>query len=428
MDVSEFIRTYGKPYDPATDDYDVPPFQEHVENASKSSRIYHAQRYWTKQDAYTVKRFIEHYTKPGEIVLDAFCGTGMTGVAALMSGRHAILFDISPVCIHMARNFTTPIAPGELDRAYRIFHAQVDKEIAPLYQTTCHKCHNKEARIISTLLSDVYKCPRCDAEVIFAHGERWQQLKAGKKIEKLKCPECNHLFAKGRATLASVIPIELRISCPRCKVIGVEATRTVTKKDLNRFYEIEQMAIPYWYPKDVKFPTGYNTRQPLKRGITHPYQMFTHRNLIALSVIWHHINLVSDSQIQSKLTFAFTSSIFLASMMLSWRPRRIDGEIREGLAGPEGYRAGTLYIPSVISEKDVLLNFDQKVKLVIGGMTDILAGMLGKSSDVVVTKGSAMNLSGVPSKSVDYLFYDPPYGGNINYSELDVGSMAWRNH
>jgi len=45
MDVAEFIRTYGKPYDPATDDYDVPPFQKSFDNASKASKIYNMHLY-----------------------------------------------------------------------------------------------------------------------------------------------------------------------------------------------------------------------------------------------------------------------------------------------------------------------------------------------------------------------------------------------
>jgi len=60
MDVAEFIRTYGKAYDPAPDDYDVPPFQRSFDNASKASRIYNMHIYWTKQDPYVVREFIEH--------------------------------------------------------------------------------------------------------------------------------------------------------------------------------------------------------------------------------------------------------------------------------------------------------------------------------------------------------------------------------
>jgi len=424
MEISEFIRKYGKPYDPATDNYDVPPFQENIDNASKSSHIYHAQRYWTKQDPYTVKRFIEHYTQPGDIVLDAFAGTGMTGVAAMMSGRHAILFDISPACLHMARNFTTPIEPGELERAYHVLRSHVEEEIAPLYQTTCHKCHSQDARIISTVLSDVYQCPRCHSEVVYADEERWQQLKAGKEVGRLRCPGCQHTFSKASADFFRVTPIELRISCPHCRIIGTEATRALTQEDRQRYQEIEQMSIPYWYPKDVVF-TGQEPKRNYKRGITHPYQMFSHRNLIALSIVWHYIQQVSDCALRDKLVFIFTGATFKASYMLAWGPRRVDGEFKEGLAGPEGIRAGTLYIPSLISEKDVLFNLDQKVKLVMKGMSAIHSDTRGKTSTVVLEKRSAMDLVVVPDRSVDYLFYDPPYGSNIEYSALNLMWEAW---
>ena len=38
--IKEFNEKCGKPYNPETDDYDVPPFQENINNASKSSKIY----------------------------------------------------------------------------------------------------------------------------------------------------------------------------------------------------------------------------------------------------------------------------------------------------------------------------------------------------------------------------------------------------
>ena len=31
-------------------------------------------------------RYILHYTEPGDVVFDGFCGTGMTGVAAQLCG------------------------------------------------------------------------------------------------------------------------------------------------------------------------------------------------------------------------------------------------------------------------------------------------------------------------------------------------------
>ena len=36
-------------------------------------------------------RYILHYTEPGDMVFDGFCGTGMTGVAAQLCGDKAVV-------------------------------------------------------------------------------------------------------------------------------------------------------------------------------------------------------------------------------------------------------------------------------------------------------------------------------------------------
>ena len=36
-------------------------------------------------------RYILHYTEPGDVVFDGFCGTGMTGVAAQLCGDRSVL-------------------------------------------------------------------------------------------------------------------------------------------------------------------------------------------------------------------------------------------------------------------------------------------------------------------------------------------------
>ena len=197
--LAEFIKKYSKPYDPETDDYDVGPFQKNFDNASKSSKIYNMHMYWTKQDPYVVKEFIEHYTKPGDVVVDAFCGTGMTGVASMMCGRHAILCDISPACIHIAKNYTTPIDPLILKDAYVHLLEKVEPEIKPLYKTKCHNCGYEDAQIANTILSDVFRCPRCSNEVLYAGDGRWEQMKKGEKFRKIRCGNCGYEFSKARA-------------------------------------------------------------------------------------------------------------------------------------------------------------------------------------------------------------------------------------
>jgi len=79
--IPEFIRQHGRPYDPETDDYHREPFATDV-SEGKNDPIYNAHSYHTKVPHKAIMRYILHYTEPGDVVFDGFCGTGMTGVAA----------------------------------------------------------------------------------------------------------------------------------------------------------------------------------------------------------------------------------------------------------------------------------------------------------------------------------------------------------
>jgi hypothetical protein len=52
----------------------------------KNDPIYNAHSYHTKVPHKAIMRYILHYTEPGDIVFDGFCGSGMTGVAAQLCG------------------------------------------------------------------------------------------------------------------------------------------------------------------------------------------------------------------------------------------------------------------------------------------------------------------------------------------------------
>lgn len=79
--IKDFIDENGTPYDEETDDYHCEPFAADV-SEGKTDPIYMAHTYHTKVPHKAIMQYILHYTKPGDIVLDGFCGTGMTGVAA----------------------------------------------------------------------------------------------------------------------------------------------------------------------------------------------------------------------------------------------------------------------------------------------------------------------------------------------------------
>ena len=88
--LKDFIKEWEaqKPEKPEDYQYHREPFAADV-SEGKNDPIYNAHSYHTKVPHKAIMRYILHYTEPGDIVFDGFCGTGMTGVAAHMCGDKA---------------------------------------------------------------------------------------------------------------------------------------------------------------------------------------------------------------------------------------------------------------------------------------------------------------------------------------------------
>ena len=73
--------------------YHREPFAADV-SEGKNDPIYNAHSYHTKVPHKAIMRYILHYTNPGDIVFDGFCGTGMTGVAAQICGDKNVIMEL----------------------------------------------------------------------------------------------------------------------------------------------------------------------------------------------------------------------------------------------------------------------------------------------------------------------------------------------
>jgi len=151
--LADFLARHAKPYDPATDDYECGPFAADIKEG-KNDPIYNAHSYHTKVPPRGIIPYILHYTQPGDLVLDVFCGSGMTGVAAQMCAqppadilqqfpelkdrvgpRACILNDLSPAACHIAYNHTTPVDVAALKREFDRIKTAVKDEFNWLYGT-----------------------------------------------------------------------------------------------------------------------------------------------------------------------------------------------------------------------------------------------------------------------------------------------------
>ena len=187
--LADFVAHYGRPYDP-DEEYHREPYAVDV-SVGKTDKLYRAHPYHTKVPHLAIVPSILHYTKPGDVVLDGFCGSGMTGVAAQWCGtapesyrkelearwksegreapewgaRRVVLGDLSPAATFIAANYNIPFDVDEFAEAARKLLDDVEEEVGWMYETL-HSDGKTKARINYTVWSEVFSCPECAGEVV----------------------------------------------------------------------------------------------------------------------------------------------------------------------------------------------------------------------------------------------------------------------
>jgi len=408
--INDFIKHYGKPYDPKTDDYHREPFVGDV-SEGKNDPIYNAHSYHTKVPHKAIMKFIEHYTEEGDIVFDGFCGTGMTGVAAGLLNRRAILCDLSPAASFIAYNYNTPVDVDRFEREARRILAEVEEECGWMYETL-HTDGKTRGRINYTVWSDVFVCPYCKNEYIFWEAAVDQE--AGKVKKSYACPTCSAEITKRECERAWVTFHDRAINqeVTQAKQVPVMINYSVGKKryekepeqfDLDLIKKIEESVIPYWFPTD-RMPAGDESRRNDRTGITHVHHFYTKRNLWLLSCLYS--KSTANSLFQN-LLFVFQSAVNRATKTNRFRWRGTGG------------LSGTLYVPSLVFERAVIPLFGNK-------LSDILKIYTGEItySRNCISEQSCTNIELLECGS-DYIFTDPPFGGNLMYSELNFIWETW---
>src|SRR5713101_5613798 len=102
------------------------PRSRAIEPAKQAARRHYGSHpYFTKRAWNVVQEYIQHFSAPGDTVLDPFGGSGVTAVESLVLRRNAIYLDISEWACFLARQ--TAIAPVDVRRLRDAFAAVEDR-------------------------------------------------------------------------------------------------------------------------------------------------------------------------------------------------------------------------------------------------------------------------------------------------------------
>ena len=329
------------------------------------SKIYKLHKYWARKPWYIVDKFIKKYSKTGDMVLDPFCGSGCTGVESICNGRNFIGYDLNPAAITISNaTLESNIDIEKLKKDFEQIKLNCKDKILELYKT-----------------EDI--CEKCNGHLYIKHQIMGPQYK-DKEV--------------------------LALYCPNCSGDKIVEKREILEKDRELIKKIDKITNNYWYPNN-EFPKKFYKDRFSYKGITRVSDMYTKRNLYALSMILDEINKLEDSN-KNLLTISFSDTVLHASKLKSENVRPL---------GVNSY-----WIPDDFIEENVWFRFENRVKNLIESkvkLAERIKEVDNKIGSYNISKRSALDLT--EEETIDYIFTDPPYGDAIQYSELSFIWNSW---
>lgn len=446
--VGEFVEFYGSEYDSESDEYRREPFAADV-SEGKNDPIYNAHSYHTKVPHKAIMRYILHYTEPGDIVFDGFCGTGMTGVAAQLSGdrkavealgyrttedgavlddegrevsrlgaRRAVLNDLSPAATFIAYNYNTPVDVEDFEREARQLLDRFEIEYGWMYKT--RHTDGSISRINYVVWSDVFVCDQCQSEVVFWNAA----VEEGEVKDEIRCPNCTAIVSKKSLGRSKTTVFDQTLNQPveRAKRIPVIINYSVGKSrfektpdggDFATLQRIENESIPAWYPTrriDEDIDLWYE-RDYRSLGIYSVDAFFGKRNLIMVSFFRREI-VQFEGRLRGFLWFWF-QSVLMGFTVLNRYLKNAFSQVNRLLSG-------TLYVGAMQSEVSPWYALEGKIKR--------LRAFEALNRSVASVSTGSTGMIDLPDNSIDYVFTDPPFGSNIIYSDLSIIWESWLNN
>lgn len=399
----------------------------------KNSVIYNAHTYHTKVPHQIIMRYILHYTQPGDIVLDSFAGTGMTGVAASTCNspdfetkksieidfsnagykaphwgiRHTICGDLSPLCFHISTNYNSKIDTKKLTKVVDEIIEKLNERFSDFYKIKLS--NGSYGHINYFVWSEIVACNNCGKELNVHDLSFNYETKT--LFNTLKCPFCgtNQKRIDAESIFEYTFDEITNENHKEIKYVPCLLNYTAQGRYFTRNMPIIDFPKFYGFVPNDKLGVGDKFSDPHRVGCNNISQLYTKRTKYILGYLY---KLITEKYIENKkeLMFIFTSMLPKLTKMNRYMPQHGS----RALVGP---MANTLYIPPQFVENNPIDQFEYQAKKVIKAFEQCNEG-------AAIQVCSATN-SSLQNNTIDYIFTDPPFGANIMYSELNLIAESW---
>ena len=405
---------------------------------------YKIHRYFARRPWNVFKQLIELYSEKGDIILDPFCGGGVTVYEGIKLGRKVIGFDLNPLSTFIVRNMVRKDYDSEeLISAYK----QITQYLNLLYSdyNKIELVTNQETlqkTLVKTLvpaewneLAFVVKCNFCDNEVILSNDNK---ISNGRYT-------CPNLSCSGNKNHSGYIEPK------NCQRVGYKYLHSVVTSPINNqrihvafdiqrkeklrehifFLKGELKKNGIVIPTD-EIPLNWDRQHEdllLRKGIKTFQDLFTKRNLLINLLL---LNFIKSLRV-GKDTYEILRLVFSSSL----RDTNIMAFTQKGWQGgkPTTWSKHAYWIPSQFCEVNVLFAFKRafnrvKKALEYNNRFDYQPVKARDFKDLllrcnVLLENCSLDESNIPDNSIDAIITDPPYGSNVQYLELSHFWYPW---
>lgn len=409
--------------------------------STRTGPLYNAFSYPTKISPEVIALFLATHTKPGDTVLDAFGGSGTTGLAAMLCDRptdamrkmaenvgivpqwgprNAYIYEIGKLGSFVAKTLCSPPSPDSFMKAVKKLCDQAEKEIGKIYMAKDPS--GRDGMIRHCIWSDVLICPSCEHESSFWDAAvRHTPLSMSDTFscpgcrKTIKIEGCTRAFETAPDLFGGMVERKKRVLVRVYGLTGKEKwQRAPTKEDLEIVEATKRIPLPTSAPNE-ELVWGDLHRSGYHRGIKKLHHFYSQRNFLAVATLWELAgNFPDDTRDALRLlilSYNSSHSTLMARVV-----------VKKGLNDLvlTGSQSGVLYISGLPVEKNVIEGIARKAKV----FKDAFTLIHGSSSKVVVHNASSEKME-LADTTVDYVFTDPPFGDYIPYAEINQINEIW---
>jgi len=328
----------------------------------------------------------------------------------------------------IARGYNLPIDVKSFVESSKRILKQLHDELGWMYETV-HSDGKTKARINYTVWSECFACPECGNEIVFLDEALDQESKRVRDV--FPCPKCDTELTKDNLQRVLVTLIDPATGTPwkrvRLTPILISYSKGSTKYEkhiqpydqavLNR---IAQLPLPSTVPTEP-FPIDsmYHGSRLAPKGFSRIHHLFLPRQAQALGRLWELASAETNAPLRSMILFLAEQAIWGMSVLNRYQP------IMHGR--PDGsqvnrYLSGVYYVGSQIAEVSPWYILDGK----LDRLEKAFRLGLSQVNHTIISTRSASGLA-LPSRSIDYVFTDPPFGENIFYADLNLLVESWHH-